>query len=107
MKQPKVNRRKQTETIQRIVDATGVNKKDVRAVLQGLAVEVEGDLAHRRLGQFNFPFLALSLRRKVNPARKARKGINPFTGEETTFKAKPKTKSVKALVRKKLKEVVL
>ena len=38
------------------------------------------------------------------PARKARKGINPFTGEETVFKAKPASIAVKVRPLKKLKE---
>ena len=35
---------------------------------------------------------------------KARKGINPFTGEETVFKAKPASIAVKIRPLKKLKE---
>ena len=42
--------------------------------------------------------------RKKKPARKARKGINPFTGEETMFKAKPASIAVKVRPLKKLKE---
>ena len=38
------------------------------------------------------------------PAKKARKGINPFTGEPTTFKAKPATVKVKVRPMKKLKD---
>ncbi|MEM7281726.1 MAG: HU family DNA-binding protein, partial [Pseudomonadota bacterium] len=40
------------------------------------------------------------------PATKARKGINPFTGEEMMFKAKPARKAVKVLPLKGLKEMV-
>ena len=40
------------------------------------------------------------------PATKARKGINPFTGEETTFKAKPARNVVKVLPLKGLKDMV-
>ena len=43
---------------------------------------------------------------KKKPARKARRGINPFTGEEQMFKAKPATKVVKIRPLKKLKEMV-
>jgi nucleoid DNA-binding protein len=39
------------------------------------------------------------------PAKKARKGINPFTGEETVFKAKPASNAVKIRPLKKLKEM--
>jgi nucleoid DNA-binding protein len=40
------------------------------------------------------------------PATRARKGINPFTGEETTFKAKPARNVVKILPLKGLKDMV-
>lgn len=43
---------------------------------------------------------------KKKPARKARKGINPFTGEEMMFKAKPASKTVRAVALKKLKDMV-
>ena len=38
------------------------------------------------------------------PDKKARKGINPFTGEEQMFKAKPASIAVKVRPLKKLKE---
>jgi nucleoid DNA-binding protein len=40
------------------------------------------------------------------PATKARKGINPFTGEPTTFKAKPARNVIKVRALKALKEMV-
>jgi nucleoid DNA-binding protein len=40
------------------------------------------------------------------PARKARTGVNPFTGEERMFKAKPASKIVKASALKGLKDMV-
>jgi nucleoid DNA-binding protein len=40
------------------------------------------------------------------PRRAARRGINPFTGEETTFKAKPAHNVVKIRALKGLKEMV-
>ena len=63
---------------------------------------------------FDIPFERRS-REKVNlmkiktvskPARKARKGINPFTKEEMVFKAKPARKAVKVLALKGLKDMV-
>ncbi len=38
------------------------------------------------------------------PAKKARKGINPFTKEEQMFKAKPASIGVKVRPLKKMKE---
>jgi hypothetical protein len=40
------------------------------------------------------------------PATKARRGINPFTGEETIFKAKPARNVVKIRPLKNLKDMV-
>ena len=54
---------------------------------------------------FTVPGL-LKLRVVKKPARKARKGTNPFTGEEMMFKAKPATKVVKVSALKGLKDMV-
>merc|ERR1712176_31311 len=48
----------------------------------------------------------LNLKLKKKPAQKKRKGINPFTGEEQWFKAKPASKTVKAIPMKALKEML-
>jgi nucleoid DNA-binding protein len=40
------------------------------------------------------------------PATRARKGVNPFTGEEMMFKAKPARNMVKVLPLKGLKDMV-
>jgi DNA-binding protein HU-beta len=42
----------------------------------------------------------------VKPATKAKTGINPFTKEPMTYKAKPARNVVKALPLKSLKEMV-
>ena len=56
------------------------------------------------------PFLrlagALNLKLKKKPARPARKGVNPFTKEPCVFKAKPASKTVRALPLKKFKELI-
>ena len=44
--------------------------------------------------------------RRATPARPARKGINPFTGEPTTFKAKPASKAPRVTALAGFKEVV-
>ena len=40
------------------------------------------------------------------PATKAREGVNPFTGEKMTFKAKPASKKVRVMPLKNLKGFV-
>merc|ERR1740127_11683 len=48
----------------------------------------------------------LNLKLKKKPATPAKKGINPFTKEPCVFKAKPASKTVRALAMKKLKEAL-
>lgn len=94
------------QTIAHIADETGLAKKDVQAVLDSVSGLIKKNLAGRGgPGQFSIPGLVkLTVRKK--PATKARKGINPFTGEETVFKAKPASKTVKATALKGLKDMV-
>ncbi|MCB1306907.1 MAG: HU family DNA-binding protein [Leptospiraceae bacterium] len=46
-----------------------------------------------------------SLTAKKVEARKARKGINPFTGEPTTFKARPESRKPRMSFNKATKEI--
>ena len=88
-----------------LVDASeGLTRKQVKAVMDTL-VEI-GHKELNRQGVFTVPgFAKFTVIRK--PAQKARKGINPFTGEPTTFKAKPARKVVRARPVKAAKDAVL
>jgi nucleoid DNA-binding protein len=89
-----------------IADKTELKKKDVDAVFAAMAEIVEGHLKKGGAGVFTLPGLCkMKVVRK--PATKARKGINPFTGEETMFKAKPARNIVKIAPLKGAKEMVL
>ena len=89
-----------------IVEDTGLTRKDVAAVFDSLSGQIKKNLGGRNApGMFSIPGL-LKLRVVKKPARKARKGVNPFTGEEMMFKAKPATKVVKATILKGLKDMV-
>lgn len=88
-----------------IADLSSTSKKDTAAVIENLAKVIEGHLKTRGPGVFTLPGLLKILVIK-KAARPARKGINPFTGEETTFKARPARKVVKIRALKKLKEMV-
>jgi len=94
-----------TELLATIVERTGVAKKDVGAVLDSLGDVIEAHVKKGAVGSFNLPGL-LKVKTVRKPATKARKGINPFNGEETVFKAKPARTVVKVLPLKKLKEMV-
>ncbi len=86
-----------------IADSTGLTKKQVGSVMEELESLIERSIKKRSAGEFTVPGL-MKITTVKKPARKARKGINPFTGEETIFKAKPASIAVKVRPLKKLKE---
>ena len=93
-----------TALINALVDgAEGLTRKQVKEVIESLA-----DIGHKQLkrtGGFTVPgFAKFTVVKKK--ATKARKGINPFTGEPTIFKAKPASKGVRARPVKAIKDAV-
>ena len=94
-----------SELMNSIAETTGLARKEVISVFDALNATIEANLKPRGPGTFSVPGL---MKIKVNKkaAVKARKGINPFTGEETTFKAKPARKVVKVTPLKNLKDMV-
>lgn len=95
-----------SEIYTRIAEDTGLTKKDVGAVFESLSGQIKKNLGGRGApGLFTIPGL-LKMRVVKKPATKARKGINPFTGEEMMFKAKPASKTVKVAALKGLKDMV-
>ena len=91
-----------TQIVGSIADNTGLSKKQVSDVMQQLENLIEGSIKKRGAGEFTIPGL-MKVTTVRKPAVKARKGINPFTGEETWFKAKPAYTQVKIRPLKKLK----
>ena len=95
-----------SEIYTQIADETGLTKKDVAAVFESLSGQIKKNLGGRGApGIFTVPGL-LKMKVVKKPAKKARKGINPFTGEEMMFKAKPASKAVKVAPLKGLKDMV-
>ena len=93
------------EIVQGIAESTGLSKKDVNAVFDAMAAQMKKSLGGRGPGAYTVPgLMKVMVVRK--PATKARKGIDPFTGEETTFKAKPARNVVKIRPLKGLKDMV-
>ena len=88
-----------------ISENTGLTKKQVTSVFEELGVLIERHIMKRSPGKFTMPGL-LKIEVKRKPATKARKGINPFTGQETIFKAKPARNVVKVRPLKKVKDMV-
>lgn len=94
-----------TEIVSGIAEDTGLSKKNVNAVFEAMADQMKKSLGKRGPKAYTVPgLMKVTVVRK--PATKARKGINPFTGEETTFKAKPARNVVKVRPLKGLKDMV-
>ena len=91
--------------IDEIIKNSELSKKQVTSVLDELTILIERHIKKGAVGQFVLPGL-MKIEVKRKPATKARKGINPFTGEPTTFKAKPARNVVKIRPLKKVKDMV-
>ncbi len=94
-----------TEIFNALSEGTGLSKKDVAALFDELAGLIGMSLAVGGPGVFNIPGL-MKIKVVRKPATEARKGINPFTKEETVFKAKPARNVVKIVPLKGLKDMV-
>ena len=86
-----------------LAESTGLSKKQIGSVMDEMHSLIERSIKKRAVGEFTIPGV-MKITTVKKPARKARKGINPFTGEETMFKAKPASIAVKVRPLKKLKE---
>ena len=84
---------------------TGLAKKQVSSVIDELAILMERHIKKRAPGKFTLPWL-MKIEVKRRPAKKARNGINPFTKEETIFKAKPAHRVVKIRPLKGMKDMI-
>lgn len=92
-----------SEILATICKDTGLSRKQVTGVFDSLHGAIRKSL--RSNGLFTLPGL-LKLKVVKKPATKAREGVNPFTGEKMTFKAKPASKKVRAMPLKSLKAFV-
>ncbi len=87
-----------------ISERTELKKKEVGAVFDALSDIISRDLK-RGAGVFNVLGL-MKIKAVHKPAVPERRGINPFTNEQTTFKAKPARNVVKVRPLKGLKDLV-
>ena len=97
------NRMSKSEFVDAIATQSGVDKKQVSAVLNAMT-----DIVYKELKAENevvIPGL-LKLTSVTKPAVPEREGINPFTKEKTMFKAKPARKVIKPRPLKALKDAV-
>lgn len=94
-----------TEVYTNIAETTGLAKRDVGAVFDAMNDQIKKALGGRGPKVFTIPGLC-KIVVQHKPATKERQGTNPFTGEPTTFKAKPARNVVKVRPLKKLKDMV-
>ncbi len=87
-----------------ISEETGLSKAEVTSVFNSLSNHMHRHLKKRSAGMFTLPGLA-KFSVTTKKATKARKGINPFTGEEIMISAKPARRVVKVRPLKGLKEM--
>jgi len=67
-----------TQIVEELMGATGLQRKDVNAVLDNLGTLVERHVKKRSVGKFVLPGL-LQIKTVKKPARKAQKNVpNPF-----------------------------
>lgn len=93
-----------TQIVNQIAEDTELSKQQVNGVLESLGEIIQLHINKKSVGEFVLPGL-LKIQTVHKPAKKARKGINPFTKEEQMFKAKPASTAVKIRALKKLKEM--
>src|SRR5262245_33444613 len=93
------------EVYAELATKTGLSKKDISNVFGGLAELIGKELGKKGPGLFTIPGL-LKIKVVRKPATKEKQGINPFTKEPMTIKAKPARNVVKAVPLKSLKDLV-
>lgn len=95
-----------TGLVAHLAEATGLAGKEVRSVLAALETAVHSSISKKGARSFTLPGL-LKITAQSVPAKKARKGKDPFTGVERMFAAKPASTKIKARALKKLKDAAL
>jgi nucleoid DNA-binding protein len=97
--------RTKSEILRELAEQTGQSRAQVVSVFDEMSKLIKADLSNKGPGVFVVPGL-LKIKVVRKPATKARRGINPFSGEEMMFKAKPARNVVKCLALKGLKDLV-
>lgn len=89
-----------------LANRAGCTAADAKKVIEALKEVIITNLSDKETQQFVLHGIT-KFKTVYKPAVAERKGINPFTKEETTFKARPAKIQVKAQVLKSLKQLPL
>jgi len=95
-----------SQILSAIAEDTELTKKQVTEVFSSLSDLITRHIKKRGSGEFTIPDTGVKIRRAKKPARKARMGRNPATGEEMKIAAKPASTTVKVVPLKALKDIV-
>ena len=94
--------RTRSQQLTAVAESCDMTRKEVMNVFDALEQMCVADL--KKCGIVKFMGMKLTV--KKAPAKPRRKGINPFTGEEQWFAAKPASKKVRARALKTLNDQV-
>jgi nucleoid DNA-binding protein len=86
-----------------VSEQSGVSLKETKAVLAALEGAMLGSVHKKGARTFTMPGL-LKVTAQAVPAKPARMGKDPFTGQERMFAAKPASVKIKVRALKKLKD---
>src|SRR3954453_6975779 len=78
---PKVKAPSKSEVLNNLAAATNLSRKEISAVLEALTADIKKSLGKKGNGVYQIPGLCKIIR-KQNPARPAREGTDPRTGEK-------------------------
>jgi nucleoid DNA-binding protein len=98
-------RMSKSQFVTTLAEKSGLNKKQASSVLETINTMVAQQLGKRGPGEVLIPGL-LKLNIINKPATPKREGINPFTKEPMTFKAKAARKVIKVRPLKALKDAI-
>ena len=90
--------------IREIAGNVELSVKQVSSVFDEFSTLINRHIKKGGPGKFTLPGL-MKIEVKRKPATKAQKGINPFTGEPTIFKAKPAHNVIKIRPLKSVKDM--
>jgi len=94
-----------SEFVTTLAEKSGINKKQATTALDTINAIVVQQLSQKGPGEIIIPSL-LKLSIVAKPATHQHEGINPFTKEPMTFKAKPARKVVRIRPLKALKDAI-
>jgi nucleoid DNA-binding protein len=98
-------RMSKTQFVAAVAEKSGLSKKETNAALEAINKVVTRELSKKGPGEVVLPGL-LKLSVVTKPATRAHEGLNPFTKEPMTYKAKAARKVVKARALKTLTDAV-